>query len=106
MSASGAPPSLTRDVTYGLSDYDPGATSVLSLSQEPNPSSHTIALQHEWNTDLGPMLNNFGSSLFDSMGGTNQANFAGLAPHDPFSSTTGVYQDDLLQFGAELGGKG
>ena len=106
MSASGPAPSLTSDVTYGLPDYDLGPTSVPSISQEPNPSSHTIALQHEWNTDLGPMLNNFGSSLFSSMGDTNPANFTGPVPHDPFSSTIGVYQGDVLQFGAELGGKG
>lgn len=106
MSASGPAPSLTSDVTYGLPDYDLGPTSVPSISQQPIPSSHTIALQHEWDTDPGPMLNNFGSSFFSSMGGTNPADLTGLAPHDPFSSTIGVYQDDILQFEAELGGKG
>lgn len=107
MSASDPAPSLSSDVTYGLPDYEFGVTSAPSTNQGPNPSSHTIAIPHEWNTDhLGPLLDNFGSTLFSSMGDTNPANLTGLAPHDPFSSTIGNYQNNVLQFEAGLGHEG
>ena len=100
-SASRPAPSLSSDFTYRLPDYELGATSVPSISQEPNPSSHTTAPQHEWNT--APMLNDFGSPLFSPSEDTNSANFTGLATHDPFSSAIGNYLGDVPQFEAGLG---
>ena len=105
-SASRPAPSQSSDFTYRLPDYEFGATSVPSISQEPNPSSHTTALQHEWNTALGPMLNNFRSPLFSPLEDTNSENFTGLAAHDPFSSAIGNYLGDVLQFETELGFQG
>ena len=94
-------------MTYGLPDYDFGATSVPLISQEPNPASHTIALPHEWNMELHlvPTLNNFGSPLFSPIEDTSPANFTGLVARNPFSSTTGIYQRDSFPFEASLGGQ-
>jgi hypothetical protein len=103
MSTSRPAPSLSSDVTYGLSDYGFGGTSVPSVNQGPSPASHTIA-PHEWNTTdlhLGPLLDNFGPTLFT--GDTNSANLTGLARHDLFSNTIGNYQGNILQFETELG---